>query len=301
MTQVLPNFLIAGAAKSGTTSLYYYLMDHPEIYFSPIKEPDFLTSPILKHQKNTIKARRPYISTIDEYYQLFSGVKDEKAIGEASTDTMFYHQTSIPRIKSILGEPKVLIILRNPTFASFSMYTHMIRDDREELSFEDALLKEEERIKENYQCAYLYKSRFLYYEQVKAFVESMKQVKVLIYEEFLMDIPGTIKNVCEFLEVDTSYVPSNSHIRYNASGVPKFAWFNKVFLMYNPIQRSIRNIGSTLLTPTRYVALRDTIRQKNMRRAQIKPETLAYLKEYFREDITKLQSLLDIDLTIWLK
>ncbi len=300
MKQVLPNFLIAGAAKSGTTSLYYYLMDHPEIYFSPNKEPDFLSSPALKNQYPLEVAHRPYISNIEDYYRLFEKVKNQKAIGEASTDTMYYHSTTIPRIKTILGKPRIIIILRNPPLAAFSMYSHMVRDDREELSFEEAIRLDASRKAQNYRSAYLYKSLFMYYDQVKAFLEQMDQVKVLIYEEVIIDIPGSIKQICEFLEVDAQYIPSNTSIRYNASGIPIVSWFNKLFLMKNPLQMGIRTVGTALLTPTKYVALRDSIRQQNMRKSKIHPETFAELKQTFREDILKLQNLLKKDLSVWL-
>ena len=162
MTDHLPNFLIVGAAKSGTTSLYYYLMDHPEIYFSKIKEPDYLSSEVLKDQYLTRVSLRPYIKTINDYKELFNEVINEKAIGEASTDTIYYHKTTIPRIKSLLGDPKIIIMMRNPPYAAFSMYSHMIRDNRETLSFEDALAIENERIRGNWQCSYHYKARALY-------------------------------------------------------------------------------------------------------------------------------------------
>jgi len=300
MTDHLPNFLIAGAAKSGTTSLYYYLMDHPEIYFSKIKEPEYLTSEVVTDQYLTRLSRRPYIKTLEEYKILFSDVKNEKAIGEGSTDTIYYYHTTIPRIMNLLGDPKIIIMMRNPPYAAFSMYSHMIRDNQEDLSFEDALAMEDERIRNHQPCAYHYKARALYAHQVKAFLEAFSQVKVLIYEEFIRDIPGTIKEVCSFLEIDPNYQPTNTSIRYNASGVPRLKWFNNIFTMKNPIQRHIRKIGMSLLSGPVYAGLRDSIRQKNIIKLKMKPETLAYLKEYYHEDILTLQKILDRDLGIWL-
>ncbi len=119
MTDHLPNFLIVGAAKSGTTSLYYYLHEHPEIFLSAIKEPKFFSSEVLKDQYLTRKNKDLYVGSYEEYRNLFRNVQSEKAIGEASTDTLFLYGSTIPRIKKYLGDPKIIVILRNPPAQPF--------------------------------------------------------------------------------------------------------------------------------------------------------------------------------------
>lgn len=295
----LPNFLIAGAAKSGTTSLYYYLYGHPEIFMSKFKEPEFFTHEMQEKYSKVIGNSLPYISKFADYLELFADVRNEKVIGEASTATIYYHSTSIPLIKKILGNPKIIIMLRNPVYACFSMYTHRIRDNRENFSFEEALKKEDERIKEGYRLSYHYKKRALYSDQVKAFLSSFSDVKVIIYEEFVKDIPATLRSVFDFLEVDSDYNPPNTSISYNASGVPRIRWINNIFTMKNPIQMGIQKIGNKILTPSVYAGLRDSIRQKNMIRAQMNPETLMYLQDFYSDNIRKLEEILDRDLSIW--
>ena len=180
------------------------------------------------------------------------------------------------------------------------MYTYLVRDNRETLSFEDALAAEDERIRDNWESCYSYKTRYLYANQVRAFLDLFTRVKILIYEEFIRDIPGTIKEICSFLEIDPEYKPMHTSVRYNASGVPRIRWFNNIFLMYNPIQLSIRKIGTALLSKPVYVGLRDSIRQKNIVKVKMKPETMTYLKEYFHDDILALQKIINKDLGIWL-
>jgi len=295
----LPNFLIAGAAKSGTTSLYYYLMDHPEIFFSANKEPSFLSADRYDSIAKLGLPTREYINSIEEYRQLFSQVGTEKAIGEASTDTLYYFSTSIPRIKQYLGEPKIIIILRNPPMAAFSMWTHMVRDNRETLSFEDALDFEDDRITHHAICAYHYKVRALYFEQVKAFQTAFPEVKCYIYEEFIKNINGTIRDICEFLDVDPAYQPSKTLV-YNASGIPRHRWINDLFIKYAPFRKVVRKIGTSLLSSSVYAGLRDEFRQKNMVKVGINPKTYNTLKDYYKKDILALQDLLNRDLSIWL-
>ena len=93
----LPTFLIVGVQKAGTTSIYNYLQEHPQVYMSPIKETNFLERDWEKlvAENSNIKNR---ISSFDDYCKLFSGVGDEIAIGEASPNYIFHYESSAPRI-----------------------------------------------------------------------------------------------------------------------------------------------------------------------------------------------------------
>ena len=123
MTLKLPNFLIAGAAKCGTSSFYYYLHKHPQIYMSAIKEPHYFSSQNVDINYRGIgDDKRPVITEFEDYCKLFMDVKDEIAIGEASADTLSTWQTSIPAIKDKLIDPRIMILLRNPVDRAYSAY-----------------------------------------------------------------------------------------------------------------------------------------------------------------------------------
>ena len=109
----LPNFLIVGAAKSGTTSLYHYLKEHPEIYMSPVKEPKFITSQFLTFPfegKGDEKVEKNIIKSFREYCNLFKDVNNEKIIGEASVDNIYFNDDAIKNIKKYLGNVKIVIV-----------------------------------------------------------------------------------------------------------------------------------------------------------------------------------------------
>jgi len=151
----LPNFLIVGAPKSGTTSLYYYLKEHPEIYMSKLKEPHFFSKecknlPFRGPKDESLGSTKYMNLTWEDYQNLFKGAITYKAVGEASADYLYYFKCSIKNIKKYLGNPKIIIILRNPIERAFSAYLHMLRDGREYLSFREALHMEEERKKNNW-------------------------------------------------------------------------------------------------------------------------------------------------------
>ena len=149
---ILPNFLIIGSAKAGTTSLHYYLNQHPEIYMTAVKEPRFfaLEGKNLNFSgpdKDIINSTS--VTTYEEYIALFEEVSSEKAIGETSP-LYLYSEKAIQRIHHYLPDVKLIVILRNPIDRAFSCYTHLLREGYESLSFADSLKAEEGRIHDNW-------------------------------------------------------------------------------------------------------------------------------------------------------
>jgi len=127
----IPNFLIIGAAKSGTTSLYHALKQHPKIFMSPVKEPNFfaLEGGELNYPQGTVDPRylAQCITTKEEYNQQFEGVSNEIAVGEASPIYLYHPQAPV-RIKNCLPNVKIIVILRNPIERAYSNFLHHIRE-----------------------------------------------------------------------------------------------------------------------------------------------------------------------------
>ena len=149
MSKKLPNFLLVGAAKCGTSSLHKYLDQHPEIFMSKHKEPRFISSqatPFPLNGPGDHKVEAWYVKNYDDYEKLFEGAGEYPAVGESSADTLYFYKGTIPVIKKYLGDPKIVIMLRNPVKRAFSAYQHLVRDLREDLSFEEGLEREPERI-----------------------------------------------------------------------------------------------------------------------------------------------------------
>ena len=196
----LPNLLIVGAAKSGTTSLHNYLNQHPEIFMSHHKEPHFLIS-------NEIGEMRipNSILEISDYSDLFDHSDDFKYKGESSVMYLLYPDIAINNIKKFLGkECKIIIMLRNPIDRAFSGYQHVKRyNTMENLSFEDALWNSDDRYHNNPNMTPA--SRYLalgkYYLQVKKFKESFKNVHIIIYDDYKNDINKELNHVINFLKL----------------------------------------------------------------------------------------------------
>lgn len=298
----LPNFLIVGMAKCGTSSLSKYLQQHPDIFISTPKEPRFITSqfsPFPLNGPKDDKVEAWYVKDLDSYKNLFESA-NTKAIGEASADTLFFHQGSIPTIKKYFGNPKIIIILRNPVKRAFSAYQHLVRDERESLSFEEALNLEPDRIKKNFELIYFYKAASLYYTAVKAFMEAFPEVKVVLSNDLSENPQQVLSEVFSFLEVDDDFTVDTS-LKHNISGLPKSRILHNILHEENFIRKLIRPLARTFL-PTQQAReqMVNNLKAKNFNRLKIDPQTKKDLTEFFTDDVQKTQELIGRDLSKWL-
>ncbi|MDY7015732.1 MAG: sulfotransferase, partial [Cyanobacteriota bacterium] len=219
----LPNFLIIGAAKSGTNALYRSLEQHPQIYMSPNKEPCFfaLDGQAVDFRGSGVEQIKKY-ATLEAYLTLFEKVSTEIAIGEASTWYLYRPQTA-ERIKHYIPDVKLIAILRDPVERAYSQFTYMIAEEREFLkSFDRALAAEQERIKQHFLPWWHYQQRGFYYRQLKIYFElfDARQIKVYLYEDWKNNPLKIIQDIFLFLEVDTQFVPNTSK-QHNVTYIPK--------------------------------------------------------------------------------
>jgi hypothetical protein len=303
MSKKLPNFLVVGAAKCGTSSLNKYLDQHPQIFMSKVKEPRFITSQVNPFPLNgpgDHKVEAWYVKKYDDYVKLFEGAENYQAVGEASADTLYFYKGSIPVIKQYLGDPKIIIMLRNPVKRAFSAYQHLVRDLREDLSFEEGLKQEPERIRNNWELIYHYTAVSMYHDSVKAFLDNFSNVKIILTEDQEKRPQQVIRDLFRFLEVNPD-CDVNTEIRYNISGKPKSQWIHQFFFEGNMARRLAQPIARTLFSDETRLRISQKIQEKNLTRLTINPETKEKLQRYFEEDIQKLEKLLNRDLSLWRK
>lgn len=300
---IVPNFLIAGVAKAGTTALYHYLRQHPDVFMSIPKEPKFLSASHAHPGKGPgdYLHVHNYAASYGEYCKLFVKATGKKAIGEASVDTFFHDDRSIPAIKKYIGDPRILIILRDPVDRAYSAYNYIVGQGFEYLSFKEALMAEDKRCREGYRHMWLYRQGGLYFHRVYAFQENFSQVRVFLYDDLRRDPALLIRSVYQFLNVDPDFVPDMSH-EHNVSGVPRSYLFNALFVKPKGLHKAARTLGSAILGENRWIRLRDGVRFTNMQRpGPMDPETGRALRHFYRDDILKLQGCIGIDLSHWLE
>jgi len=300
----LPNLLLIGAAKSGTTSIYQYLKSHPEIFFPDLKEPKFITSQFIQFPfkgPGDEMVEKFFAKSLDTYLSLYENVTSEHVIGDASADTLYYYQKSIPVIKKTLGDPKVLIILRSPIDRAFSSFLHMKRDKRELLSFSRALKEENNRIKNNYEFIWHYTKVGLYYAQVKNYTDNFKNVHICLFDDLKNDIEGTLKKVFIFLKVDPDFLPPNLQQKYNENINIHSDVLENILNHPNRFKENVKLFLELFLTDNQIGKIADIFKNTNRIRKKIDWLNRKKLKKKFFCDVNKLQKLIGRDLTHWLE
>jgi len=284
----LPTFIIIGAYKSGTTSLYHYLRQHPDIFMPSIKEPNFFAHEKKAEQLKQEGKERKIIDNIDAYTNLFSPVANEKAIGEASP---LYLGTPLAaqRIKKSIPNVKLIAILRQPIEAFYSDHNMRIRDKRKlESDFKERVQAIGNRI----QTGEI--SGPMYYEQLKVYYDlfDSNQIKVCLYDDLKNDKIGVVQEIYKFLGVDDTFVP-NAIERHNAGGLPKSDTLNNIFKKFSR-KKKINN------SPLIKNALLKLQQANTTPFPPLSPTLKHELTAIFRDDINKLAKLINRDLSSWL-
>ena len=302
MKNKLPNFLIVGAAKSGTSSLHNYLNQHPEVFMPSynkegmkVKEPRFLIKDLVQHRLHN------GVWNLVEYKSLFNEVKNEIAIGESTVLYLYYYVHAIDNIKKYLGENvKIIIMLRNPTDRAYSAFQHVSRGLKEQNSFEEALKIEKGRMSKESSLTpmVMYKEMGLYHEMVRAYKENFKNVHIIFYEDFKGDTKGEIHKIFKFLGLSLSF-NIDFITRHNVGGK---RWKNEkmkyFFMKKSPLKSALKKVIPKSLKK----GVRDTLISASTDKvAPMKGNTRIKLNEFFKDDIKKLSDLLDRDLTHWTK
>lgn len=220
----VPNFLIIGAAKAGTTAVYDYLGEHPDIYMSPLKETNFLA--LEGHPLNfSGPGDDDYINKwsivrLEEYCAQFQGVTTETAVGEASPLYM-YEPCTIGRIERYVPDAKFIAVLRNPVDRAYSAYLHCIRDGRETLrDFAQALDAEDGRIAAGWEHIWHYARMGYYGCQLQRYYSTFgpDRVRVFLHQDLAEDPVGMLQECYRFLGVDDGFEPK-MHIKPNVTSM----------------------------------------------------------------------------------
>lgn len=299
-----PNFLVVGAQKGGSTTLYHFLKQHPEIFMPDIKEPLYFIKDILKSiSKDDLgfKRERNKERLIDSklaYLKLFENVSNELAIGESSASYLYYFKHCIPQIKKDLGDPKIIIILRDPVHKVYSQYKHLRREHAEKISFEEGLRLEDKRISDNYTAMYHYKSQGLYYNQVKAYFDNFSNVLVVFNDELKNDPLNLATQCYKFLNVDPSFIPETKNYNMSTLLVKNLHLHN---LLYNKSAFKLKGFFQEIIGKRGYDIFKNRYRKYNIQKMNLSigHDTEVELREFFKEDIQKLEVLLKKDLSKW--
>jgi hypothetical protein len=300
--RLLPNFLVLGTAKAGTSSLYAYLKQHPDVFLSPTTELNFFA-----HEGCDLNFRGPrdieymwddsLVSTYEDYLKQFAGVDREIAIGEVSTHNL-YSARAPALIKRYVPNAKMIAILRNPVDRAFSAFSHMVRDRREETSdFRAALAREPARIRNNWEPLWHYKSMGLYGVQLSRYLQTFdrKQIRVYTYDDFVARPLEVVQDIFAFIGVDAKFAPDMSE-KYNVSTMARSHQLQDMMMGKSLVRSTLRS----LVPASARSRIRNYILEHNVKRLRLDSKMRRELTAAYQEDIRLLERLLGRDLSQWL-
>lgn len=314
-----PDFIIAGAAKSGTTALHNFLDQHPEIFMSRPKEPNFFLFSGEEPEFSDIESdeqlyrssvglyeriKKNSITDEEAYLKLFDQATSFKVKGEASV--LYLSDPKAPaRIKKYIPDVKLIVMLRNPVDRAFSSYMHMVLVGNETRSFKEAL-QQEPVDAENIWCGrgdYYIRAGF-YARQLKGLFKHFDQqnIRIYLFDDFISSPEAIMSDIYRFLGVDESFQGDHSK-KLNISGVPKSKF------IYNSLTRLYRKFASTgkmkkmihyFLPKKTRSKITAAIFERSLNKPKMSQEDKEKLLSLYRKEILELQTLLDKDLTRWL-
>ncbi len=287
----LPNFLIIGAPKAGTTALYQYLQQHPSVFMSHPKEPHFFTY----QQDHWPEWATP---TLAEYRQLFEPAGQASALGEAST-WYLYSRHAAQAIQRQIPNIRLIALVRHPVDRAYSSFVFRQQCGWEALpTFEQAIRQEPERIAQAMPWDYHYLQAGFYGEQLQRYYDTFDrgQIRVFLHDDLKADAAGVVRSTCQFLEIDDG-VSLDTDATHNVTYRPKNQRINRFLTQKSGLKSMVKRVIPTWVRQP----LTNQIRQQNLEKPPpLDPDLRHRLTLPFREDILRLQDLIDRDLSAWL-
>jgi hypothetical protein len=290
----LPNFIVIGAAKAGTTALYWYLAEHPQVFMSPVKETNYFAYGLDARGEllyGDPDVHRFPVKSLSEYEQLFAGAGDAAAIGEASPIYLECPQAA-DRIRELLPRARLICSLRHPVDRAYSDYQMYIRrrgrrlDPQRDLTATSVWAQPDSRWMELGR----------YHDQLKRYFSTFprEQLHIFLFDDLRRGALEAVQDVYRFIGVDPPFTP-DFDAPHNVGGLPESLMLEGVLT-----SKTIRSAMEPWIPKSAANWIR-RLRTRNMRPAPPLPADLRKeLTNHFRDDIRRTGELVGRSLDHWL-
>jgi hypothetical protein len=306
----IPNFFIVGAARSGTTAVARYLAEHPQVYMSPIKEPSYFARGIIpelqplnweRNQRGLdryldgpmFERRGGCVLDWEGYLRLFRNAAGERALGEASTAYLISPEAPA-EIFSAAPQARIIILLRDPIARVVSTY-RMLRDGGSlRMPFSGVIRGDAGGPLSQWRRLILDTRRIA--PGVERFLRTFpeRQVRWYFHDELVRAPLSLVQRIYTFLGVDPGFRPDVSR-RYNESMRPRLPLLHRAVHstgLWKAASRFVPHSGKSALRGLFF---------SHDRGPDVSAEDREILRDYFSDDVARLERLLEADLSHWLK
>lgn len=297
---MLPNYLVIGAAKAGTTSLRTYLDQHPEIFVTARGEPSFFA-----HEGETVAFTGPgdadwakaFVTDLESYRNLFAGAEGAKAVGEISPRYLYFEKAP-ERIARHVPEARLIAILRHPVDRAYSHFLmNRSRGCEPAATLPEAIDKEAERAAQGWGWDWRYVGAGLYHAQMERYYARFpkERIKVFLYDD-LKDQDAFFAELFAFLGVDPAFRP-DTEVRHRKASLPKS--YALQHLTKNP--NAVKTVLKQLVPQSSRTRLKKWATSWNATAPErLAPEVRRDLfARYFAEDCRRLEPLIGRSLDPW--
>ncbi|HYF12119.1 MAG TPA: sulfotransferase [Actinomycetota bacterium] len=289
-----PDTIVIGAAKAGTTALYWYLAEHPDVFMSPLKETNYFAFGLDEHGRwlyGDPELHRFRVHSWDAYEELFERAGSARAVGEVSPIYLECPQTA-GRIRERLPGARIICGLRDPVDRAYSDFLMYLRTRGRRLDPERDLVASAAWARPD--SHWMKISR--YHEMLVPYFDAFpaEQIHVYLFDDLRRDPLGTLRDVYAFVGVDTTFVP-DLNTPHNVGGVPGNMRLERVLTSHR-----LRALVDPIV-PRRVGDAVRRLRTRNLRRPpSLSPEVRTELLAPFRDDVARTAELIGRDLTHWL-
>jgi hypothetical protein len=300
--RTVPTFLIAGAARSGTTGLVEGLRSHPEVFVTAPKEPHYFAlhgrTPDFRGPGDAQTINRVAVTDREMYLDLYPSASDHRALGDASVSTLYHHERALPEALAVNPDVRVVVLLREPVARAYSSHQYLRARGFEPLEdFLTAVAEERRRRAANWQHLWHYTGMSLYSDAIAALQSALApgHLGVWFYDDLERDFAGTVSAVLRFLGVPPAPGEGEQIPRVNASGKPRFERLQHA--LWWATRHEVLRSGVKHVTTFRF---RERVRGMTLRREGPPQEAFTELQPLFADDLARLRKLLPEPHPAWL-
>ncbi|MBA3369643.1 MAG: sulfotransferase [Geodermatophilaceae bacterium] len=289
-----PNFLVAGAARSGTTALVEGVRNHPRVFVTQPKEPHYfaLHGQVVDFRGpgDAATINRVAVTDYEGYLGLYPADHDYLALGDGSVSTLYYAKAAVPEILRINPEMRLVVILRNPVERAYSAYQYLrARGFEPHEDFMAALDDEPDRIRDDWHHLWHYSAMSRYAEGLQTLREGLgaDRVGVWFYDDLDRDPDTTISSVLRFLDVPEHRDETSGIAHVNVSGTPRLAPLTRVIqwaTTIEPLRQLVKKSTS--------FGFREFVRRHSLRPSAVPAAARARLEPLFADDLRQVADLL---------
>jgi Sulfotransferase family len=298
LSGTVPNFLVVGAARSGTTGLVEGLRSHPRVFVTEPKEPHYFAlhgqAPQFAGPGDAHTINRVAVTDLDRYLALYPAQPHHYlALGDGSVSTLYYHERALPEVLATNPDMRLVVLLREPIARAYSSHQYMrARGFEPYEDFLRAVDDEPRRIADKYHHLWHYTAMSRYADAIEALQKAVpaERLGIWFHDDLERDYEGTVRQVLRFLDVPPAEGEAEGVPRVNISGKPRFEPVQKA--LWWATRHDVLRRGVKRVTTYRF---RERIRRLSLRKGGVPPEAVERLRPVFADDLARLRDVLPGD------